>query len=60
MNPHTLTEHLNALMKYAVHLTGDREQAEDLVQNVALRMLSKHGGVAHLEHPKKVISKSPC
>ena len=52
MKPHTLTEHLNALLKYAVHLTGDREHAEDLVQNVALRVLSEHGGVAHLEHPK--------
>ena len=52
MKPHTLTEHLSALMKYAVHLTGDREQAEDLVQNVALRILSETGGVAHLEHPR--------
>jgi RNA polymerase sigma-70 factor (sigma-E family) len=42
---------LSALLRYAVLLTGDREQARDLVQEVLTRALTKWDRIGGLDEP---------
>ena len=42
---------LSALLRYAMLLSGDREQARDLVQDVLARALVKWGRISGVEEP---------
>ncbi len=52
MEPETLCEHLKSLQIYARHLTRDPASADDLLQEVALQVLSRPHRDQEVEHPK--------
>ncbi|MDB4558621.1 sigma-70 family RNA polymerase sigma factor [Amylibacter sp.] len=52
MNHDKLFDHLEDLLVYAHHLTRDREQAEDLVQDVVLHILSRETCLSDVANPR--------
>ncbi len=52
MDRQIIFEHLETLKIYARHITGDRDKAEELLQDVILHVLSHPGIDAEIEHPK--------
>jgi RNA polymerase sigma-70 factor (ECF subfamily) len=52
MNHDKLFDHLEDLLVYARHLTRDREQAEDLVQDVVLHILSRETCLSDVANPR--------
>jgi RNA polymerase sigma-70 factor (ECF subfamily) len=52
MNRNKLFDHLEDLLVYARHLTRDLEQAEDLVQDVVLHILSRDTCLSDVENPR--------
>lgn len=58
MNPDKLFDHLEDLLIYAHHLTRNREQAEDLVQDVVLHILSRDACLSDVENPRAYMART--
>ena len=56
MNRDKLFDHLEDLLVYAHHLTRDREQAEDLVQDVVLHILSRDTCLSEVANPRAYLA----
>ncbi|GGA30462.1 RNA polymerase sigma factor [Neptunicoccus cionae] len=56
MNRDKLFDHLEDLLVYAHHLTRNRDQAEDLVQDVVLHILSRETCLSDVEHPRRYMA----
>ncbi len=52
MEPETLCKHLNSLHVYARYLTKDPTRADDLLQDVALHVLSNPQSTQIVDHPR--------
>ncbi len=52
MERQIIFQHLETLKIYARHITGDRDQAEELLQDVILHVLSHPVRESEVEHPK--------
>ncbi len=52
MQGQIIFQHLETLKIYARHITGDRDQAEELLQDVILHVLSHPVEESEVEHPK--------
>ncbi|MDA0632399.1 SigE family RNA polymerase sigma factor [Nonomuraea sp. MCN248] len=53
-----VVDHQQALMRTAYLLTGDAHQAEDLLQNVLLKVLGRWSRLARVEHPEAYARKA--
>ena len=56
MNPDRLFDHMEDLLIYARHLTRDPDQAEDLVQDVVLNVLSREPCLSNVENPRRYMA----
>lgn len=48
---------LPAMLRYAALLTGDRELAKDLVQEVMIRVYGKWRRIVRVDHPERYVRK---